>query len=227
MNGRETESDSTLGRAKQLYKFLQKRVFGQGIVLFIVLSFGGAAAWFSSRQGPSVGRLTPGGELRVYEFDPSEGVVVNEYLDVKNYSQLTLFTRVEQPSPSPTPSPTPATAAETAPGQPESQPAAAATATATPQPTATPATPSPAATQPAATQPSDPGAAAVIVQGSRDVDGFEEIKRVDSQASSWTRWEQPLDYASLRLIVEGPRQSNSVVARRVRVIIYLTPRPNP
>jgi hypothetical protein len=124
---------------------------------------------------------------------------------VKTYSQLTLFTRVEQPAESPTPAATPTPdGGESAPAE-GVQPA---------QPTPAPA-------------PADPGEATVIVQGSREVDSFEEIKRIDSRATAWTRWEQPIDYTSLRLIVEGPRRSNSVTAQRVRVLLYLTPRPAP
>lgn len=65
--------------------------------------------------------------------------------------------------------------------------------------------------------------AIVTIYGSRDGKSNTEIQRIDSQASSWARWQHRVTYPQIRVKVEGPLPGTTIPAAQADVLIYLDP----
>ena len=70
---------------------------GQGALLFVSLLVGGAFAWLSVAYGPYPGRISKGQLLKFENLDPSQHPVYEE-VDVENYSDISVFTKSEEPA---------------------------------------------------------------------------------------------------------------------------------
>ncbi len=139
---------------------------GQGLLLFFFLLLGSGSAWFSVRYGPYPGKISKG-QLRTFDkLDPSQHPVYED-VDIENYTQVSVFTRIEAPA---------------------------------------------------------NGSATLTIYLDHGDNGKLEVSNLESEAATWSRWDQTVAGKHMSLVAGPPTRSGSVSATQMDILVFLSPR---